>query len=130
MHEVPGEVFNVGVVPGLGKPCIIGTLVMAWLGIGIHPGSPGTLALTHPDDRAKIMGWARQEKMEAITPYPADPVDWSRVEQSFWGKERRTWGGDMVSPTPLRVSGPPDSRKPPQHRRMKAENVSSLRGGL
>ena len=123
MHEVPGEVFNVGVVPGLGKLCIIGTLVMARLGIGIHPGSPGTLSLAHPADNMKIVGWAQQEKMEAFTPYPADPADWPRVEQ--W-----LWGGDMVSPTPLRVSGPPDSRKPPQHGRTKGENVSSPRGGL
>jgi len=113
----------------LGKPCIIGTLAMARLGIATHPASQ-MLSLADPDDCKKIMGWVKQEKMETFTPYPADPADWPRMEHSFWGKERRTWGGDMVSPTPLRVSGPPDSRKPRPHRRTKAENVSSRRDGL
>ena len=113
----------------MGKPCIIGTLAMARLGIATHP-APQMLSLADPNDCKKIMGWAKLEKLETFTPYPADPADWPRMEHSFWGKERRTWGGDMVSPTPLRVSGPPGSRKPRQHRRTKAENVSSRRGGL
>ena len=107
VHEIPGEIFNVGVVPGLGKPCIIGTLAMARLGIGIHPGSQ-TLSLWDPDDCTKIMGWAKQEKMEAFTPYPADSADWPRMEQSFWGKERRTWGGGHG------LTYPPPGIRPPR----------------
>ena len=122
LHEISGEVFNVGVVPGLGKPCIIGTLVMAQMGIGVHPGSPGRLSLAHPGDPAKIVGWAQQEKMEAFTPYPADPVDWPRVEQSFWGKERRTWGGAWYHHPPSGYPAPPTRGSHP--------NAEGRRGGM
>ena len=46
--------------------------------------------------------------MEAFTPYPADPADWPRVEQSFWGMERRTWGGGHG------ITNPPPGIRPPR----------------
>ena len=82
VHGNTGEVFNVGVVPGLGKPCIIGTLAMARLGIATHP-APQMLSLADPGDCTKIMGWVKLERMETFTPYPADPADWPKMEQNF-----------------------------------------------
>ena len=91
----------------LGKPCIIGTLAMARLGIATHP-APQMLSLADPNDCKKIMGWAKLEKMETFTPYPADPADWPRMEHSFWGKERRTWGGGHG------LTYPPPGIRPPR----------------